>query len=149
MTQLISLKEAKSLRDVAPLLDYKLHMLSFILYKKDDASKYKQFDIPKRYGGTRKICAPFPELKLIQRRLADLLQNCIEEINIVNGRNDQVSHGFKRKRSIITNAKKHRNRKYVFNVDLTDFFGSINFGRVRGFFIKDRNFLLHQDVATV
>ncbi|WP_283745859.1 retron Ec67 family RNA-directed DNA polymerase/endonuclease [Sideroxydans sp. CL21] len=149
MTQLIKLKSAKNLHDVAALIGFKASALSFILYKKNDATKYKQFDIPKRHGGTRNISAPVPELKLIQRRLSDLLQNCVEEINKANGSRDRISHGFKRKRSIITNAKEHRNRKYVFNVDLTDFFGSINFGRVRGFFMKDKNFLLHADVATV
>lgn len=149
MTQLTKLKSAKTLHDVAALLGFKASALSFILYKKNSTSKYKKFDVPKRYGGTRQICAPMPDLKLIQRRLSDFLQNCIEEINKSNGWDDRISHGFKRKRSIITNAKKHRNRKYVFNVDLTDFFGSINFGRVRGFFMKDKNFSLHPDVATV
>lgn len=121
MTQLIKLKSARNLHDVAALLGFKASALSFILYKKSDTTKYKQFDIPKRYGGTRKICAPFPDLKLIQRRLSDLLQNCVEEINSTHGFSDQISHGFKRKRSIITNAKEHRNRNYVFNVDLADF----------------------------
>jgi RNA-directed DNA polymerase len=37
----------------------------------------------------------------------------------------------------------------VFNLDLKDFFPSIHFGRVRGFFIKDNNFALNQDVATI
>lgn len=128
---------------------FKASALSFILYKKDSASKYTQFDIPKRYGGTRRIYAPLPELKLIQRRLSEILQDCVEEINKANGLDDRISHGFTRKRSIITNAKEHRHRKYVFNVDLRDFFGSINFGRVRGFFIKNKNFSLHADVATV
>jgi RNA-directed DNA polymerase len=62
---------------------------------------------------------------------------------------DQLAHGFKRDCSIITNAVKHRKRRYVFNVDLNDFFGTINFGRVRGFFIKDANFMLHANVATI
>ncbi len=58
---------------------------------------------------------------------------------------DQLAHGFKRDRSIITNAVKHKKRRYVFNIDLNDFFGTINFGRVRGFFIKDANFMLHRE----
>ena len=149
MTQLIKLKSAKTLRDVAGMLGFKASALSYILYKKNEISKYKKFEIPKRYGGTRQICAPMPDLKLIQSRLSYILQNCVQEINQANNLNDRISHGFKRKRSIITNAKEHRNRKYVFNVDLTDFFGHINFGRVRGFFMQDKNFSLHQDVATV
>ena len=34
-------------------------------------------------------------------------------------------------------------------MDLADFFPSLNFGRVRGFFLKDRDFELHEKVATV
>jgi RNA-directed DNA polymerase len=149
MSQLTALKSTTSLSDVAVLLGYKASTLSYILYKLAAPNKYSEFEIPKRYGGTRKIFAPAPELKLVQRRLADLLQNCVAEINEANGFEDKISHGFKRGRSIITNAKGHRNRKFVFNVDLTDFFGSINFGRVRGFFIKDKNFSLQPNVATV
>jgi hypothetical protein len=86
---------------------------------------------------------------LLQQRLSDLLQNCVEEIN--QGRNwkDDLAHGFKRDRSIITNAIKHHKRRYVFNIDLQDFFPTINFGRVRGFFIKDANFMLDTKVATI
>jgi len=92
---------------------------------------------------------------VLQRRLADLLHNCVDEINQANNRSDrdehpdQIAHGFKRKRSIITNARRHRNRRYVFNVDIEDFFGSINFGRVRGYFMADKNFQLQPKVATV
>jgi RNA-directed DNA polymerase len=39
--------------------------------------------------------------------------------------------------------------RYVFNVDLKDFFPSINFGRVRGFFIKNDHFNLNPNVATI
>ena len=149
MTQLAALKAATTLRNVAALLGFKPAGLAFILYKKHSASKYTKFDIPKRNGGIRQICAPFADLKLVQRRLSDLLQNCVAEINEASGRDDRISHGFKRGRSIATNAKEHRNRRYVFNVDLRDFFGAINFGRVRGFFIADGNFSLHPHVATV
>lgn len=149
MTQLTKIKSATTRYDVAALLGFTPSALAYILYKKGSSSNYRKFNIPKRYGGTRQICAPSSDLKLMQRRLSDILQNCVEEINKVNGREDRIAHGFKRKRSIITNAKEHRNRRFVFNVDLKDFFGTINFGRVRGFFLKDKNFLLHADVATV
>lgn len=100
-------------------------------------------------GGTRIINAPSSDLKLIQENLSKLLQDCIEEISEINGLPNKVSHGFRRDRSIITNAKAHRNRRYVFNVDIKDFFGSINFGRVYGFFLKDQNFSLDKRVAAV
>ena len=43
----------------------------------------------------------------------------------------------------------HKNKRHVFNVDLKDFFPSLNFGRVRGFFIKNAHFQLEPKVATV
>jgi retron-type reverse transcriptase len=78
-----------------------------------------------------------------------LLLDCVDEINQAKNIVPKLSHGFTRERSIITNAQKHVNQRYVLNIDLHDFFGSFNFGRVRGFFIKNHNFLLHDDIATV
>jgi len=149
MSRLATLKAATSLSDVAKLLDFKPKALSFILYRQPEAAKYKTFLIPKRNGGQRTIKAPIDSLKLLQRRLSNLLQDCIDEINTAKQRKDRTAHGFKRKRSIITNARQHRHRRWVFNLDLEDFFPSINFGRVRGFLLKNRDFELHEDVATV
>jgi RNA-directed DNA polymerase len=42
------------------------------------------------------------------------------------------THGFIRGKSIVTNGKEHVGKKHVLNLDLKDFFPSINFGRVRG-----------------
>jgi RNA-directed DNA polymerase len=149
MSQLQALRAASSMHHVAAVLQFKPKALAYILYKKPAATKYSSFNIAKRGGGLRKTTAPSPDLMLLQSHLSDLLQNCIEEINLTRKFGDQLAHGFKRHCSIITNARKHRKRGYVFNIDLQDFFGTINFGRVRGFFIKDANFMLHPKVATV
>lgn len=147
MSFIIRLKEAVSLGDVALILGFKPATLSYILYIKKD--KYQHFEIPKRSGGVRKISAPYPDLMTLQKRLAENLQNCIADINSDRNITSTLSHGFRRKYSIITNATVHRKMRYVFNVDLENFFGTINFGRVRGFFIKNRNFELNPKVATV
>ena len=149
MSRLATLKATKSLSDVATLLGFKPKAVSYILYKQPPATKYKTFQIPKRNGGQRTIKAPVDALKLLQRKLSDLLQDCIDEIAVANNRKDRTAHGFKRKRSIITNARQHRHRRWVLNLDLEAFFPSINFGRVRGFLLKNRDFEVHEDVATV
>jgi RNA-directed DNA polymerase len=149
MSQLLVLRGASTLHHVATLLQFQPKALAYILYKKPPLTKYSSFDVPKRGGGVRKINVPSPELMLLQRHLSDLLQNCIGEINTARKSKDQLAHGFKRDRSIMTNAAKHQKRRYVFNIDLQDFFPTINFGRVRGFFIKDANFMLHPKVATI
>ena len=148
MSRLESLKSINTRRGLARLLQFKPSALSYILFKQGTANKYKTFTIPKRKGGTRTIKAPTDALKLLQRRLSDLLQDCAAEINQTKNRKDKIAHGFKRQRSIITNARQHRNRRYVFNIDLNDFFPSINFGRVRGYFIRNIDFALDDNVAT-
>lgn len=155
MSHLAALQSAKTIHDVATLLGFKTSALAYILYSKSAQPTYKKFQIPKRGGGTREIAAPIPQLKLLQRRLAVVLQNCFDEIRVKYGRHDDgptpdsVVHGFVRRRSIVSNARQHRHRRFVFNADLQDFFPSINFGRVRGFFIKDSNFALQPKVATL
>jgi RNA-directed DNA polymerase len=149
------LKKTTSVGDVAKLLGYKPKTLAYILYAKPTSSRYTEIEINKKNGGTRTLSIPDDRLKLVQRRLSSLLQDCIDEIygstelHDDAQRPDRIAHGFKRKRSIITNARQHKNKRYVFNLDLKDFFPSINFGRVRGFFIQNRHFELTPKTATV
>lgn len=149
MSRLAALKAARSLSDLAVLLDFKPKAVSYILYKIPPASKYTTFEIPKRSGGQRTIKAPIDKLKNLQRKLADLLQDCQLEIEKARGLEDRTAHGFKKHKSIVTNARQHRGRRWVLNLDLEDFFPSINFGRVRGFLNKNRDFALDEKVATV
>ncbi|ANN61413.1 hypothetical protein A9174_12720 [Mesorhizobium loti NZP2037] len=125
--------------------------LAYILYKLPAGAKYKSFEIEKKSGGVRKIMAPEPRLKMLQRRLADLLLACQSEIEASMKIKDDcaLAHGFKPRLSIFTNAEKHRNRRWVFNADIEDFFPTINFGRVYGFFQKNHHFALPKPVATI
>jgi len=123
--------------------------LAYLLYQLPDALKYKTFTIPKRSGGKRTISAPDKRLKLVQRRLAELLEACQLEVDEKEGVEAAcvVAHGFKRGLSISTNAARHRRRRWVFNADLSEFFPSINFGRVYGFFLRNRHYSLQPKVA--
>ncbi len=146
MSKYEKLKKSQSLSDLAHLLGFSPKAVSYILYKIPEENKYTEFTIPKIHGGERVIKAPTDKLKLLQKRLADLLYECYNEIN---KNNKSISHGFLKDHSISTNAINHKNKRHVFNVDLLNFFPSINFGRVYGFFIKNNHFALHHKVATV
>jgi len=143
------LRKSTSLSDIAKLLGYKPAALSYLLYKMPDASKYATFDIRKKNGGTRTIDAPHPKIKFLQRRLADLLTQCRLDIEDRKPRRKSISHGFRKFHSIVTNAIPHKRKRYVLNLDLENFFPSLNFGRVRGFFIKNKDFELHPAIATI
>jgi RNA-directed DNA polymerase len=149
VTPLQKLREAQTLKGVAKILGFKPSRLAYILYRLPDALKYTSFTIPKRNGDVRQIKAPVAPLRLLQRRLANLLYLCLEEVEKSGAGRRSLAHGFVRGRSIVTNASLHKRRRYVLNLDLENFFPSFNFGRVRGFFIKDKHFSLHEKAATI
>lgn len=149
LSRLQKLRHAKTLEDLARLLGFTPSGLSYVLYKVPSLAKYTKFEVPKRSGGKRQIKAPEPMLSLLQRRLATLLYDCLDELKKATPGRHSLAHGFEEKRSIITNASLHKRRRYVLNLDLEDFFPLINFGRVRGFFLKDNHFALQPKVATV
>lgn len=147
MSHLTKLKAATSRKDLSVILGYTPKSLTAIVYQTPQAAKYTTFDIDKKSGGKRTIKAPIPKLKKLQSHLSHVLYQCLSEIE-----RDQdtkpISFGFRRERSIAENAARHKRRRWVLNLDLEDFFPSFNFGRVRGFFLKDRAFGLHPEVAT-
>lgn len=85
--------------------------------------RYVTFKIPKKKKGEfRTIDAPCPELKNVQQALNFILQ----EVYIPN----TAAMGFVRNRSVVTNAQVHLGQKFVYNIDLKDFFPSITSGRL-------------------
>ena len=154
MNKLDALKRITTKPQLAKLLGVKPSFLTHALYVIRPENQYTSFTIPKRSGGTRTIFAPSKALKSLQSKLSNLLLDCVDEINELKQRDDNtykptLSHGFVRDRSILTNAMMHLNQKNVLNIDLKDFFDSFNFGRVRGFFIKNSHFELAPHIATV
>lgn len=144
MDTLDKLKNCKSKFGLSKIIGIKLKKITYILFVKK-YNLYTEFQIPKNNGKFRNISAPNKYLKIIQKKLKKVLEECYNEIQL----NKNASHGFLKKKSIYTNSNFHKNKRYVLNIDLKDFFPSINFGRVRGFFIKNKNFQLNEEVATL
>ncbi|QCO23016.1 RNA-directed DNA polymerase [Acinetobacter cumulans] len=87
---------------------------------------YREFEIPKKKGGTRKINAPFKSLKKVQQWIY---------INILKVKNKNAyAHGFLDGKSIITNAREHINSSVFLHLDIKDFFSSIPIGWIVNFF---------------
>lgn len=147
LSHLAKLKAATSRKELAVILGYTPKSMTAIVYKTPPALKYTTFEIDKKSGGKRKIKAPAPKLKKLQSHLSHVLYQCLAEIERESG-TKPISFGFRRGRSISENASRHKRRRWVLNLDLDDFFPSFNFGRVRGFFLKDKAFGLHPEVAT-
>lgn len=87
---------------------------------------YREFESEKKSGGTRTIVAPTKELKAIQRKISNLILKRQEVHDACNG--------YRKGRSIVSNARPHIGQDFVFNMDLKNFFPSISFNRVLGLF---------------
>ncbi|MCZ4298301.1 retron Ec67 family RNA-directed DNA polymerase/endonuclease [Henriciella marina] len=150
-SSLSALKSATSLSDFAHLIGVKPQWLSYVMYVSSTGKSYSVFERPKKSGGMRTISAPNGQLKNIQKRTAVLLAKCHADLRREKfDPSRALQHGIVKSRgSINTNALKHIGKKFVFNIDLKNFYGSINFGRVRGFFISDSRFRLRPEIATL
>jgi len=135
--------------DLALFLGVQRRHLTYVLYSKRVENCYRSFDIPKKNGEKRTINAPDKSLKPIQEKLACALWCHLVAVRKKRSVRPNISHAFEKRKSIITNAKVHRGKRFVFNVDLKDFFNCFNFGRVQGFFEKNEDFHLPKEVATV
>lgn len=85
--------------------------------------RYSQFKIKKKTGGFRLITAPQNEnFKQILRCLNILFKSMYTPSN--------YAMGFAESKSVVTNANVHKHQNYVFNIDLKNFFPSIDQARV-------------------
>ena len=93
----------------------------------DNSSKkpsYTSFTIKKKSGADRTIHAPVKGLKEFQKALNIILQ-CVHKPN-------SAATGFILGKSIVDNANLHVGQIYVYNLDLKDFFPSVDKSRVWG-----------------
>jgi RNA-directed DNA polymerase len=88
---------------------------------------YRAFMMRKKSGGERTIFAPRVFLKTIQRYI---LRSILETRPL-----PLYVNGFVSGRSIVSNGKTHRAAPYLLNVDIKDFFDSINEATVRQLFL--------------
>ncbi len=130
----------KTREDVANLLEIPLKVLIYYLYICKDQSKYIKKTIPKKSGGSRILSIPCNSLSIIQSKLSTILYLVYHPRCCVLG--------FVKGKCIRDNSQYHTNSSYVLNIDLSDFFPSINFGRVRGMFMA-KPYSLNEEVSTV
>ncbi len=85
--------------------------------------RYRSFKIKKKSGGHRQITAPRNQSFIM------LLRSVNEMLKAMYIPSDYAT-GFTEGRSVVTNAAVHKGQNYVFNIDLKDFFPSVEQPRV-------------------
>jgi retron-type reverse transcriptase len=87
---------------------------------------YHEFRIPKKSGGDRIIFAPRRKLRYFQKWILRRILNHCEP--------HPHAHAFVRGHSIVTNARRHTDRKVIVRLDIKDFFPTITHASVRNVF---------------
>mgnify|MGYP003295326868 CR=1 FL=1 len=139
--------DIQSRNELADYLRIPRQKLTYLLYVLTPEKCYHTFEIPKKSGGSRTINAPNNDLKYVQKMLANALYAYQRAYRKSEGIQQRVSHAFEKEKSIITNAMIHKNKRFVLNVDLEDYFGSFHIGRVIGYFENNRHFRFPHEVA--
>lgn len=118
------LNYAKKLVYSEKAYDIKLKQINYYISKGSINKRYKQFTIKKKSGQDRIINAPVKGLKAIQKCINLILQIVYEK------HQHKAANGFVPDKSIVDNARVHEGSIYVYNIDLKDFFPSIDQARV-------------------
>lgn len=87
---------------------------------------YRTFQIPKRSGGFREICAPEDELKQIQHTVMKMITKGLRFLP------HNAAHGFTKKRNCKTSLQVHQAAKsrWFLKLDIKDFFPNTSFGNI-------------------
>ena len=105
---------------------------------------YKSKKITKKNGTARELNIPPSFVKTMQKKVNALLQALYISPKPVHG---FIKADENNKKSIVSNANMHTKKYIVINLDIKDFFDSINFGRVRGLFLS-KPFEIDEKIAT-
>lgn len=132
--------QVQSPTQLADFLAVSYKYLTYILYGSGATDCYEIFYVQKRNGEPREIFAPKMPIKKIQWRLKRMLDQVYSPKKSV--------YGFVKGKNIVDNAKRHVRRKCVLNIDIKDFYPSINFGRIYGLFMAFP-FGFNKSVATI
>ena len=115
--------------------------LTYHSYSTNNKKRYISFQIPKKKKGEYRIIdAPCKGLKLIQQCL-NVLFHEIYAPNV-------AAVGFVQNKSIVDGAKIHLQQKFVYNIDLKDFFPSITSGRLFKR-LQSKPFCLNEEIASI
>ena len=118
--QLLSLPILENVDDLSQSLRLPKEVISKFSFNND--RYYHRIEMEKKSGGIRHIESPLKELKAIQRWV---LRYILDKLSP-----SSYAKGFVKKKSILANAKPHEGNQYVLNLDLKDFFTTVQASHV-------------------
>lgn len=118
-------------------------MKLFYDYHNVDEDSYYTFQIPKRSGGFREICAPNDELKAVQEKI---LKTFTKDLKFLP---HNAAHGFTRHRNCKTALEVHKahGSRWFLKLDIKDFFPNTTNDIIKDAMKKVYPFCTMEDVA--
>jgi retron-type reverse transcriptase len=117
-----------SLSDLALAIGISPRLISSFIHIPN--THYRSFTIGKRSGGKRIINSPRTFLKVVQYWILDYLFDSLEI--------HPSCQSYQKEKSILTNALPHVGFKFLANIDIKDFFGSITQSMVENLLRKNK-----------
>lgn len=102
---------------------FTMRLINYYCNPNNAFHRYSQFKVKKKSGGFRLITSP-------RNRSFMMLLTSVNELLKAMYTPSDYAMGFAEGRSVVSNANIHKGQNYVFNIDLKDFFPSIEQPRV-------------------
>lgn len=118
---------------------YTINQLWYFCNPNHGHRRYREFKIPKKSGGMRNIAAP---ASVTYMQMLQCTSMILQSVYVPSTH----TMGFCQGRSIVDNAMAHVGMNYVFNIDLKDFFPSIERARIVAR-LQVRPFCFSEEVA--
>jgi hypothetical protein len=134
----MNIDQLNSLSIISKSFNTSINFLNSICNNEKNQTYISLFNIPKKnrkrkqkYREVIKINTPY---NLFYKELLYIIEQKIKQDKDFYISN--IVHGFIKDRGVLTNAKQHLNKKYLFKIDIKDYFKSITKEGIRNVFLK-------------
>lgn len=134
----MNLNQLNSLEIVSKSFNTSINFLYSICNNEKDKTYISLFNIPKKnpkrikkYREVIKINTPY---NLFYKELLHIIEQKIKQDR--DSYISNIAHGFIKDKGVLTNARQHLNKKYLFKIDIKDYFKSITREGIKSVFLK-------------
>ncbi|MGE4456357.1 MAG: reverse transcriptase family protein [Arcobacteraceae bacterium] len=134
----MNLNQLNSLEIISKSFNTQIDFLNSICNNEKNQTYISLFNIPKknpkRINKYREVIKVNPPYNLFYKELLHIIEQRIKEDR--DSYISNIAHGFIKDRGVLTNARQHLNKKYLFKIDIKDYFKSITKEGVKSIFFK-------------
>ena len=134
----MNLNQLNSLPIISKSFNISLEFLESVSRNEKNPKFIQLFDIPKKnpkrskkYREVIKIHTPY---NLFYKELLHIIEQKIESNSDIC--TSDIAHGFIKNRGVLTNAKQHLDKKFLFKIDIKNYFKSISKESIKSVFLK-------------